>query len=129
MGIYFATCVFVISFTAISLSFVYPPDFSDEYVSQTESATETLTGFRRTSGNFSAVYIMGLSVAWLVCPGSIIYMVLLLRKEARDRQRNERARQNRRERSPVHRRRVYSVMDLMAVDEPMQDYGQDEHYM
>lgn len=108
------------------LNFTHPPDLSVEDETQTEPESRSIAGFKRTSGGFTALYIPVLSVAWLTCPGSLIYLILVLRKEAR---RNQRAEQHRSHRSPMYRRRVYSVMDVMAVGDPVQDQGQDDHYL
>lgn len=129
MGKYFAMSAFVLSLILVVLNFTHPPDLSIEDETQTESESRSIVGFRRTSGSFSALYIPMLCVAWLTCPGSLIYLIWKLRKEAREARRNQRAEQYRRQRSPMYRRRVYSVMDVMAVDEPMQYQGQDDHYL
>lgn len=130
VGKYFAMCVFVLSFILVVLNFTHPPDLGvEEDETQTEPESRSIAGFKRTSGSFSALYIPILSVAWVACPGSLIYLIWKLRKEAREARRNQRAEQYRRQRSPMHRRRVYSVMDVMAVDEPVQYQGQGDHYL
>lgn len=111
------------------LNFTHPPDLSVEDETQTEPESRSIAGFKRTSGGFTALYIPVLSVAWLTCPGSLIYLILVLSKEAREARRNQRAEQHRSHRSPMYRRRVYSVMDVMAVGDPVQDQGQEDHYL
>lgn len=129
MGKYFAMCVFVLSFILVVLNFTHPPDLGVEDETTTEPESRSIAGFKRTSGGFSGLYIPILSVAWLACPGSVIYLIWMLRKEAREARRNQRAEQYRRQRSLMHRRRVYSVMDVMAVDEPIQYHDQGDHYL